>query len=371
MRLIDIFKKKQKGSNSPNSVNIPVSITTTMPSTLDELDDQVIPIDVRVKSAITDRYGLFPHELLVLDYAHTFYTNGNSFQGFWWYKYGIRDVQIILTSLMERGFLRVGDLQAALERQTAKAIKDILRAHGCKLTGKKADLIQRALKEISMDELNQQFPERTYQLTERGKVALDEGAYVSYIHRHGIEDLDIWSLNRLVYTSPYMSYRDKIWGYLNQRSMKHFSERNFGFYRNCRFEMSQFLKEEGKLKDALAMLAEVVFYDLSGVTNNYDSQFLEIYAGGFFPYENSLVTTAPGIIDAIVDCQEKLGYSDDELKMALAEHMNKLSTPLQLFSVKECARIVLMERDKDTEGLTKVYAKAKKAFKLKYPKIKI
>ena len=87
--------------------------------------------------------------------------------------------------------------------------------------------------------------------------------------------------------------------------------------------MSQFLQEEGKLKDALAMLAEVVFYDLSGATNGFDPQYLEIYTGGYFPYESSNATTAPGIIAAIVDCQKKLGYSDDELKAALAERMNK------------------------------------------------
>lgn len=231
--------------------------------------------------------------------------------------------------------------------------------------------MQRVLDTIPEDELSRQFPRRPYSLTGAGKVAVDEGAYVSYIHRNGVEGLDIWSLNTLVYTEPYMSYRDKIWGYLNQRSMKHFKDMNFGLYRNCRFAMSQFLKQEGKTKDSLAMLAEVVFYDLSGASNNYDPQFLDIHAKYFFPYENSHVTTAPGIISAIVDCQKELDYTDDQLKTTLIERMSKLSAPIQLFTADECTRIVLMERDDDKEGLTKLYAKAKRAFKQKYPNIKV
>ena len=374
MGLFNWFKKPKKQTNSTNlagSVNIAVSVSAPKPPTQKEIDEQVIPVEIRVKSAIASKQGLFPHEILVLDYAHTFYTSGNSFQGFWWYRYGVRDVQAVLVSLVNRGFLQVGDLRAALSKETAATIKEILKSKGVKQTGKKDELVQRALYEISEDELNNRFPRRTYCLTENGQLALDEEVYVSYIHRHTIEDLDIWSLNKLAHTQPYMPYRDKLWGYLNEKSMQHFSNRNFGLYRNCRFNMAQFLKDEKKTKDSLAMLAEVVFYDLSGASNNYDPQFLDIYAGSFFPYENSSATTAPGIISAIVDCQTELGYSDEELKGALIDRMNKLSAPIQLFSAEDCAKIVILERDGNIEALKAIYAKAKKAFKQKYPGIKV
>jgi hypothetical protein len=371
MGFFDMFKKPQKQTTPTSGLNFTVTVSTPKPPTQAELDEQVIPVETRIRTAIASKQGLFPHEILVLDYAHSFYTSGNSFQGFWWYKYGVRDVQAILTSLVQRGFLQIGDLRAALNKQTAAAIKEVLKAHELKQTGKKDDLVQRALDEVSEDELNRLFPKRTYSLTESGKAALEEEAYVSYIHRHMIEYLDIWSLNQKVHTQPFMPYRDKLWGYLNQQSMKHFSDRNFGLYRNCRFQMAQFLKEEKKIKDSLAMLAEVVFHDLSGVSNNYDPQFLEIYAEGFFPYENSHAATAPGIIAAIVDCQKELEYSDAELAAALIERMSKLSVPIQLFSVEDCAKIVLLERDQDTDALKSIYAKAKRAFKQKYPGIKI
>lgn len=371
MALFGILKKLPKQNMQQNRANVTISTSTPKPPSHSKLDGEVISAEKRIKTAIASKRGLFPHEILVLDYAHSFCTSQNSFQGFWWYRYGVRDVQAVLSSLVERGFLQIGDIHAALENQTSVAIKDVLKAHDIKTTGKKADLVQRALNEIPESELNYLFPKRTYSLTDTGSTAVNEEDYVSYIHRHYIEDLNIWSLNQLVHTQPFMPYRDKLWGYLNQRSMKHFSDRNFGLYRNCRFNMAQFLREENKTKDALAMLAEVVFFDLSGASNNYDPQFLEIYASGFFPYENSLAKTAPGIIATIIDCYEELGYSDEELKSALMERMDKLSAPLQLFTVEECAQIIFLERDQNAEALRKLYTKAKRAFKQKHPHIRV
>lgn len=374
MRFFDFFRKKPKEAGSSvqkTTMNmVPetlVTISTPKLSTTEELDADIIPVEIRVKSAIASRRGLFPHEILLLDYADTFYTSDNTFQGFWWYRYGISNVQVILDSLMERGFLKIGDLRSVLDRETVVSIKEILKTRAIKTTGKKVELIQRTLDEVPEEELNRLFPNRTYCLTELGKIALKEEEYIPYIHEHSIEGLDIWSLNRLVYAEPHMKYRDKIWNYLNQQSIKHFSEHNFGLYRNCRLAMSRCLKEEDRQKELLDMLTEVAFYDLSGCGNGFDFQFLEIYAQHFFPYENSLVTIAPAVIKEIAQCQENIGISDNELKDGMKEHMLRLSAPLQLFSVDECIQIVLLERDKDIEELKKVYANAKRNFKKKYP----
>ncbi len=243
--------------------------------------EEIIPVEKRMKNAIASKHCLYPHEILVLDYPSSYYTEGNSFQGFWWYRYGVRNVDKCLHSVLDRGFLKIGDLQSAIEKETAVVLKEELKKHGLKGSGKKTELVQRLMEAVSYEELNSRFVRRTYQLTEFGKQALDEEGYVSYIHRHRLEDLDIWSLNRIIHEPSYMPYRDKIWDYINKRSMKHFAARNFGLYRNCRYDMSTFLMEEKKIKDGLGMLSEVVFYDLRGLGNCYDPQFLDIYAQNF------------------------------------------------------------------------------------------
>lgn len=332
--------------------------------------DEIIPAEKRMQNAIASKHGLYPHEVLILDYARAYYTEGNSYPGFWWYRYGVRDVDKCLRSLLDRGFLKVGDLKSAIALENATVLKEELKKHGLKVSGKKDELVQRLISEVSDEELNFRFPKRTYQLTELGKQALEEEGYVPYIHRHALEDLDIWSLNRIIHEPPYMPYRDKIWGYLNKRSMEHFAARNFGLYRNCRYHMSTFLMEENKIKDALGMLSEVVFYDLSGLGNGYDPQFLDIYAQNFFPYKDSTVTMAPGITSAVIHCQKELNLSDEELKATMLDRINRLSAPFHLFTPEECVDIVLMESREDTEALTKIYAKAKRRFKQKFPGIK-
>lgn len=384
MSFLDFFKRKPKSVQSKKSfsqnkvttgdvkqpkANISSFLKVTMEIIPSEAEE-IVPAEKRMQNAIASKHGLYPHEVLVLDYASSYYTQGNSFQGFWWYRYGVRDVDKCLHSLLDRGFLKIGDLQSAIEKENATVIKDELKKHGLKVSGRKAELVKLLMAEVSHEELNSHFTKRTYQLTEFGKQALEEEGYVPYIHRHTLEDMDIWSLNRIIHEPPYMPYRDKIWGYLNKRSIEHFAARDFGLYRNCRYCMSTFLIEEKKIKDALCMLSEVVFYDLSGLGNGYDPRFLDIYAQYFSPYKDSTVTMAPGITNAITNCQNELDFSDEELKSAMLERMNRLSAPFHLFTPEECVDIVLMESREDTEALTKMYAKAKRRFKQRFPGIK-
>jgi hypothetical protein len=382
MSFFDLFRKKPAQSVKPvasdkmatgtakqpkSNISSSVKVTSEI---IPSVTDEVIPAEKRIKDAIASKHGLYPHEVLMLYYADSYFTEDNSFQGFWWYRYGVRDVQKGLRSLLDRGFLQIGNLQSAIEKENATVLKSELKARGLKVSGKKDELVQRLMTEIPHEELNSRFAKRTYQLTELGKQALEEEGYVPYIHRHPLEDLDIWSLNKIIHEPPYMPYRDKIWGYLNKRSMEHFAAGNFGLYRNCRHHMSNFLMEEKKIKDALGMLSEVVFYDLSGLSNGYDPKYLDIFAQSFFPYKDSTAAVALGITSAVIQCQKELSLTDDELKAVMLDRMNRLSAPLHLFTPEECADIVLMESRRDTDALTKIYAKAKRRFKQNYPNIK-
>lgn len=377
MGLFDFFKKKNNQDNdtttqttekiktSAGEITIKMGVQT-------QTDADVIPAEKRIKSAFPSRNnGLYPHEVLVLDYADSFYTKGNSYQRFWWYRYGVKNVDSVLQSLQKKGLITIAPLTSTLEKRTVADIKAVLDDRGISSKGKKAILIQRLMDEVPADELDKAFPERFYTRTEKGDKELKAEEYVSYIHRHSIEDLDIWSLNQLVYGAPsHLPYRDVIWGYLNKKSMEYFSANDFGLYRNCRFCMATFLSEEGKIKGELEMLAEVVFFDLTGAGNNYNPEYLYIIASHFFPYEHSLAKTAPGIIKRIFDCQEKLELSDKALKESLAKGMKKLSAPIQLFSVDECVDIIFYEHTGDTESLDKLYKVAEKRFHKNHPNLK-
>lgn len=333
--------------------------------------NDIIPVEKRVKKAVPSSGGLYPHEVLVLNYAHTFHTGENTFQQFWWYKYGIKDVKKILDSLLERGYIAVAPVTHNLEKEKVVDLKQLLEKHGKEATGRKAVLVQRIVDEIPSDILDRLFPERYYILTTKGEVEIQAEAYVLYIHRHTIEDLDIWKMNRLMYKDHAgKPYDVVLWGYLNQRSTQHFAANDFGLYRNCRHSMAVILREAGEWLNCLSMLAEVVYFDLTGLSNNYDPRFLHVYASSFFPYDKSIVTLFPGIIAEIGKCQEQLGLSDQELRDTLAKVMNTLHAPQQLFTVEECISIFFYERDSNKKALVAVYQGAEKRFNNKYPNLK-
>lgn len=325
--------------------------------------DDVLPVEKRIKGKEPTCDGLYPHEVLVLSYAHKFCDKGNEFQGFWWYKYGIRNVQAVLNSLSSRALIQQGSIGDAVNMKKLPEIKEELQKHGLKVSGKKADLVKRLTDSVDDNELSAVFTKRPYSLTEQGTQILKKYEWIPYIHSHMIEDLDIWNLTELVQTPPYMKYRDKIWGYMNKRGMEHFSNRNYGLYRSNRFAMSEFVAEEGKTTEAFSLLSEVVAYDLSGLSNGFRMELIDIYADSFFPYESSIVTMAPGITVRIQKYGDELGWSETELKTHLISEFNKFKLPFQLFSVEECAEIVLAEIHEDKDTLSRLYAGAEKRFK--------
>jgi len=372
MGLFDFFKRKSnkkvevEKTKAKQGIKIKsmISVKSEIINTPSEPD--VVPVEKIIKGMKPNEAGLYPHETLLLSYAPKYYVEGNSYPGFWWYKYGVRDVEKSLKSLSDRGFLHVGSLKSAIEKETAAVLKDVLRENNLKVSSKKAELVQRLLDEVPKEKLDTIFTKYTYELTNTGKEVLEKEEYIPYIHRHGIEDLDIWSLSKKVQDKPGYPYRDVIWGYLNERSMVHIKNKDFGLYRNCRFSMSEFVKEEGKLDNAFSLLAEVIRYDLSGLSNGFSMQFMDIYADSYFPYKNSIGTMAPGITSRVVDYQEKKGLSDEELKKKLLDEISRSNLPFSLFTADECAVIVLMEIHKDEEGLEKLYNKVKRRFKKEY-----
>lgn len=364
MGLFDLLKKKLSTpsilkSDFLDNDNISVEMNTN----LQNCENEIIPVEVRIKKTIPSKHGLYPHEILALYYAHTFYIDNNEFQGFWWYQYGVKNVQKVLSSLIKRGFLKVGNLKMLLEKQTVAKLKEVLRDYEIKVTGKKEELVQRILDTIDVEELNERFPRRTYCLTDIGEETLEKEKYVPYIHRHFFNDIDIWLLNQLVNTGPDMSYQNKILEYLNMRSIEYLSHEDYGLYRNCRYDMYVVLRDGCRWNEVLPILSEIVFLDLSGVGNGCHSEFLNLFIDSYFPYKNSLLKLAPVVISAIAACQKEIGYSDNELRIFMIETMKKLNSPNYFFTVEECVQILFLEFDDDEPGLIKIYTKAEQRFK--------
>ena len=154
-------KKFIEGGTSERNKNEPLSsrelILLGVQSRIDsqnydsaERDAAIVPAEERIKNAIPCSQGLYPHEILLLDYIKSFKynTERTEFSGFWWYDYGVKDVLAVVRSLEERGFIKPGDLRSALSSYNASEIKETLIEYGLKRGGKKDELVQRALDDV-------------------------------------------------------------------------------------------------------------------------------------------------------------------------------------------------------------------------------
>lgn len=334
-------------------------------------EPEIVPIEVLLNKATKSKRGLYPHEILMLDYAHTYNTSNNYFQGFWLYQYSVKEPQKILQSLETRGFIVAGDLKSALTHITVADLKKELQSIGQKVTGKKDVLIDRLLCSADHSILESKYKERYFILSESGKAELKENDYVSYLHKNRF--LSIWDMNYLLWHDNYLhlGYRDIIWEELNKQSIENFKDGNMGLYRNNRLSMYQFLLEEDKKKAAFPLLCEVVMYDLSGLGNNEefseDKEWknfkLELSLDMNFPYEKSCVALPPSIVQSLKDMQEFLKASDDIFAGELLKQFVGIHLYRRIFSDEECVQIVINELNNNKEALSIIYKKAENRLK--------
>ncbi len=169
---------------------------------------RVITFEERKKITYPSSRGLYVGEIMLLHYCkdHQYPKPTNGYPGFWWFKYGIRDVGHALQSLEERGFIQWASKKKSLDNLKLDELKRILSEENITSSGKKADLIDRIISEIPDDKLI--IPNYTpkYELTLLGEKELEENEYIPYMHNHSHlttedsrfgETFTVWDINRL------------------------------------------------------------------------------------------------------------------------------------------------------------------------------
>ena len=327
---------------------------------------QIPNLEERNKKCKQTKNGLYPHEILMLDYAKKYKTSCNDFPGFWLYEYGVKNPQSVLESLCDRNFIVQGGLKDALNQLKLPELKSELSSYGLSSTGKKADLIERLLANVNEKQLDAKFTERYYALTDLGEQELKENEYVIYMHKNKsmFADLGVYGMHhKLFFDNPdNHSFRDLLWAELNRQSMQFAMSWDFGLYRNTRLSMYNFLIEEEKYHDAFARLCEVLYVDLSGMSNEgrkiTRKSWLKQMMEWNFPYEKSIATLPPAINRWLKNMKEKLSLeSNDDLRSALVTQFSKLTkmTPYHLFTPEECADITVYEFMGDKQKVSDIY----------------
>lgn len=173
-----------------------------------EMATRVITFEERKRTAYPSARGLYVAEIMLLEYCSQgkYPKPKGGYPGFWWFKYGIRDVGHALESLKVRGFLQWVPKVNSLGTLKVDELKQLLINEGLSTVGKKADLVSRIAAEIPDERLVIPDYEPKYELTDLGKAELDDNGYVPYMHRHNHlttedkrfgETFTVWDINKL------------------------------------------------------------------------------------------------------------------------------------------------------------------------------
>lgn len=366
MGLFDVLKKGLN-SNNDNSSNTKITFKEEITS------DDIPSLQERINNAFPSENGLYPHEILMLEYASSFKNRDNSFQSFWKWNYSVLDPQQLLESLYERGFICYGDVISVLNKTKVAELKEMLSSKGEKATGKKEALINKVLAIYEECELEKIFPERYFELTELGKTEVENNKYVLFAHRK--DYISAWELNVLMQDRAFeMSYRDVMWGEFNRRSLEYTKDMHFGLYRNCRLNMHDFLVEEGRYLDALEMLVEVVICDLSGLGNNEKDLMnsnipkekkVEFKLVNLFKDDDEKeVIVLPRLVEYAERLKTELKLTDNEFIKTVYSMANKVHMGIGVFNADECANTLLYLMGLEDRKIKNSYKEAIKRLNL-------
>ena len=348
MRLFGLKKTTDADNTRDLAENISIGVKVSEP------DAEDIPtLESRISKAFPSSRGLYPHEILMLEYASSYKISGNEFQKFWKWDYSVLDPQNILDSLYKRGFICCGDVGFSLKKLLVSDLKKILARKGEKISGKKDDLIKRIISTYSIEELENIIRDRYYALTPVGIEELQENEYIPYLHRHRY--MSVWDMNIALHSDnlAHRPYRDIIWGEFNKQSHEHFLNFDFGLYRNTRLSMHDFLFEEEKYKTAFDVLCEVISFDLSGLGNGNKPETFSLFSKqmqyemkmtNLFMTENKSEVTVPsGIIQYFSRLYTKLNMDAEEFIRYTYQRFEDIQIHDRIFTGSECANIILSE----------------------------
>lgn len=349
--------------------NITITTSNTVP--------KIIPIQERLSTLYPNQAGLYPHEILALQIFNIFPLNdNNNFPKYWWYQYGVNDVQKLINSLKDRGFIGYPEalsIEEVLYRLKASDLRDILKQHAIKTARKKSDMIRAILSDLSETDLAKlipQTPKNCCVITEKGKQAIKDDEYVLYAHRKSSrsEWINVYTLNQEMHgdTRNYRYYVRKI---LNTKYAEGLKNNNYAMCTSARLQTSELVSEEGHFNEALKIIAEVIYLELSGTYFDYPGKKEESLLNYDPTYTISMFTIPPGIIDRLCDYQEKLQINNDVLAEILFSAFSKISLPFHIFTETECVQITLLSIEGDDEKIKKIYNDAKIRLQKKYPKI--
>lgn len=252
-----------------------------------------------------------------------------------------RDWATHVKKLVREGYLQIAEPQEALKTLTIPLLKDILRANGQKLSGKKDELITRIIKNIPPEKYSSQVP-KVYSATVTGRLELESRAFYFENRQlnYGFLNSELADLEKTV--APELIF-EKLFA---RDFFKHASEHNYLSLAATYERYQIYLKKHGRDLEALSALLNSIYLRLSGMADG--NQVLEYHYLSWV-FDDSVWRRE---LDTL---RTTLNLSDAALTKKFEETTDAMNLPFSYFNKATVIEIIL-ERLRGQENLFERYS---------------
>ena len=187
---------------------------------------------------------------------------------YFFYDYGILNCKELHKNMIRENFLQEANIKIILLSKSLDELKKILEEYGLKKSGRKIELVERIIENNDFSKID--VSNSIYELSEKGKEFIKKYNYILVLRETSIS-ISEFEKEKAKIEKP-LSTNDIIWSIYNKHSLRFFYEKDFGLYRNTIFEMANFLRKEGRNKQALLFELKGLYCDLSGKSNNNSTE---------------------------------------------------------------------------------------------------
>lgn len=296
--------------------------------------------------------GLLPGEIILMYWLDRKHLD-SSFPGYFKYQYGI-DTKTSAKKLFKKGFVSEASIAESLSSLKVPELKDILRKHNLKVSGRKAELIKRIQHHLSETDMRPFLKQRPLKITEKGQSIIEVYDYIIHAHRYNSQNgtYHVAEAIKFVKETNDKNPRggDIAWALYQKALSKHHRNLDFGLYRNVHSGMAEQLEREEKKKDALMIYLEICILDLSGLGNS-----------GYI-MKPDLVFLAPGILRNIESLCDEKQIEENSLKGLFEQAWKRIlpSLPFHYLDQEMCFKSLKAGFKEDESFIKEIVTKAYK-----------
>lgn len=270
---------------------------------------------------------LEPEEILFLSYVDGRKSSNYDYPIYWSRDYNL-DFQGALTKLFKSGYLIFADSTYKLKSFKVTELKEILKDHNLKTTGKKADLIQRLADNLDDAEIDKLNNDDYFKVTEEGKKLLEQNKHIDYFKKRSIFDISIHTADKVIKKNPNTNHFSIALSVLEGRMDKYDEIEDHGLFRNNLYHISLVYKDWRDENKQLTYLLMVTCMDLFEGLYTYEKMkkldMLQFYDKDTKKEMKESHMLAPGIISEILRLRDKFKIDNEQLKENLWTITRKL-----------------------------------------------